>query len=135
MLRAGAVDAPANGDVAIIAVYAGHRAHIAVRLMRNHPGQVLATVQGRVYTDAHGLLQTLAHVHVELVDGLRTALSTTTADDGSYTLVGVAPGTTIAVRAAKAGFLEATASITIRPGDNSLNLLLETPPPSAGSTI
>ena len=96
----GVIDAPADGDVEIDAQYASRRAQVHVRLARDRPGQVLATVRGQVYTETGGTLRPVAHVRVEVVGGPSAGLSTMTSEDGGYEFVGVVPGDVV-VRAAR----------------------------------
>src|SRR5262245_49482830 len=45
----GTVETNTDGDVQITADFAGHRVGVPVRLVRDQPGEVLATIRGRVY--------------------------------------------------------------------------------------
>lgn len=131
----GVIDAPADGDVEIDAQYASHRVQAQIRLARDRPGQVLATVRGQVYAETGGILRPMAHVRVEVVDGPSAGLSTMTIEDGSYEFVGVVPGDVV-VRTAKIGYRAGEGSTHLHPGDNRLSVLIEALlPPTAASTL
>jgi hypothetical protein len=131
----GVIDAPADGDVAIEAQYATQRVQAQIRLMRNRPGQVLATVRGQVYAEAKGMLRPMPHVRVEVVGGPNAGLSTMTTEDGSYEFVRVVPGDVV-VRAAKIGYSAGDNSTYLHPGDNRLSILIEALlPPTVASSL
>jgi len=127
--RDGAIDAAADGDVGIEALYGSRRVEARGRLRRDSPGQMLAALRGRVYVEIDGRLQPAAHAYVEVVGGTNAGLSTTTQGDGSYELVGLVAGDAVEVvdiflRATKAGCSPAEGSTQIHTGDNRLSLVL-----------
>ena len=127
--RDGAIDAVADGDVGIEALYGSRRVEARGRLRRASPGQMLAALRGRVYLEIDGRLQPAAQAHVEVVGGTNAGLSTTTHADGSYELVGLVAGDAVEVvdvflRATKAGCSPAEGSTPIHSGDNRLSLVL-----------
>jgi len=123
----GAVDATASGDVEITAQFGGRRVEARVRLARDRPGQMLATVRGHVYAEIYGIVRPIAYARVEVVGGPSAGLSTTTRDDGSYELVGVVPGD-IDIRVAKIGYDAGERSTQLHPGDNRLSVLIDASP-------
>jgi hypothetical protein len=130
----GVIEATQNGDVKIDAHYLSHSAHAVVRLVRDHPGQILATVRGRVYVEVEGVLRPVAHTRVEILSGPSVGTWATTDEDGSYELMGVVPGH-LEIRATHVGYREADQSAQIEPGDNRQSLLLQLVPPSAASSF
>jgi hypothetical protein len=126
----GWVDAPADGVVELSALFDGHRVALRVRLARDRPGQVLATLRGRVYAETQRGLRPIAGAHVEVIGGPSAGLSTTTLSDGSYEFAGVVPDE-IGIRAGKIGYASGESSTQLHAGDNRLNALIVLLPPAA----
>ena len=127
--RDGAIDAVADGDVGIEALYGSRRVEARGRLHRDQPGQMLASLRGRVYLERDGRLQPAAQASVEVVGGTNAGLSTITHGDGNYELVGLVAGDAVEgvdifLRATKAGCSPAEGSTQIHWGDNRLSLVL-----------
>jgi hypothetical protein len=74
-----------------------------VRLTRDHPGQMLATLRGRVYVEVGGEFRPVALVRIEILSGPATGTCTMTSRDGSYELAGLVPGDFV-IRATKIGY-------------------------------
>jgi hypothetical protein len=95
-----------------------------VRLTRDHPGQMLATLRGRVYVEVGGEFRPVALVRIEILSGPATGTCTMTSRDGSYELAGLVPGDFV-IRATKIGYTGADALAAVDPGDNRLSLLIQ----------
>ncbi len=130
----GVITATEDGDIEIDAHYQGHRVQARARLVPNGPGQMLATLRGRVYVEAEGTLRPIAQAHIEVVGGPSAGLSTTTAGDGSYEFAGLMPGDVV-IRATKTGCTVADRSTQIHPGENRLSVLIDRAPPTTASAL
>jgi hypothetical protein len=128
VLPDGSVETRADGDGAIVAEFAGRYIQIPVRLVRDRPGLILATLRGTVYTETRSGLQPVAHARVEVVSGQTKGPCTTTRSDGSYELMGVVPGD-VTIRATRLGFTIGEAAARIVVGDNRLSPVIELLPP------
>jgi hypothetical protein len=128
----GVIEASQTGDVTIDTHYLSHSAHAVVRLVGDQPGQILATVRGRVYAEAAGVLWPVARARVEILNGPSVGRWTTTDGDGSYELMGVVPGDLV-IRVTKVGYCAGDQSAQIEPGDNRRSLLLQLVLPGAAS--
>jgi hypothetical protein len=118
----GTVDAPTNGDVVIEARFLSRQARVAVRLIRDRPGQLLATVRGSVYVETPDGLGSVARARVAVVDGPSAGMWTSTRDDGRFELVGVVPGEAT-IRVTKTGYESEDVSTTIGRGESHVNVL------------
>ena len=127
----GAVDAPTDGDVTIEAHFRGLRARAHARLVRNHAGQLLARVHGRVYVETTGGLRAVPRARVEVVRGQNAGVSTMTRDDGGYELAGLVPGE-VTIHAVMLGYAAVELSGAVEVGENCLNVLIDPLPPLAG---
>jgi hypothetical protein len=123
----GTVDSAGDGNVEIGAEFQGRAVRLWVKLAHHHPGLVLATMRGHVYTEQDGSLRPAARARVELVAGPGAGRSTTALEDGSYEFPALVPGA-VAVRAEKTGCSAGQTSIELLPGENRLNLTVETLP-------
>jgi len=130
----GGITVPADGDIELDAHYQSYRMQAWARLTRDGPGHMLAALRGRVYVERDGTLRPVAVARVEVVSGPSAGLVVTTADDGSYELVGLMPGDVV-IRATKIGCTTAEGSTQIFPGVNRLSLLIEPVPPTRTSML
>jgi hypothetical protein len=130
----GLIDAREDGDVDIAACYQSHGVHARVRLRRDHPGQMLATLRGRVYVEVGQELRPVALVRIEILSGPATGTCTMTSGDGSYELAGLIPGDFV-IRATKIGYTGADALAAVHPGDNRLSLLIQSMSATAVSAL
>jgi hypothetical protein len=125
----GVITASQDGDTDIAAQYQGHRVQARARLRPTGPGQMLATLRGRVYHEVEGTLRPVTQAQIKVVSGPNAGLSTTTAGDGSYELAGLMSGDAV-IRASKTGYAVTDGSIQIHPGENRLSLLTDSPSPT-----
>jgi hypothetical protein len=133
--RGGVIEATQDGDVKIDAHYLSHSAHAVVRLARDRPGQMLATVRGRVYVEVdRGALRPVAHARVEIVSGPSAGTAATADKDGNYELMAVVPGDLL-IRVTKVGYTAADRWAHTEPGDNPQSLLMQMVDPSAASAL
>jgi hypothetical protein len=130
----GVIQAAQNGDVKIDAHFLSHSAHAVVRLVRGHPGKLLATLRGRAYVEVEGVLRPVAHALVEILSGPSVGMWAITDGDGWYELMGVVPGDLV-IRATHPGYRPADQSAQIAPGDNRRVLLFELAPPASTSAL
>jgi hypothetical protein len=134
MSTGGVIEATHDGNVEVDARYLSQSARAVVRLAPDRSGQILATLRGLVYVEVGRVLRPVPRVRVEILSGPSIGTWTTTERDGSYQLLGVAPGE-LMIRATKVGYIAADQSAEIEPGDNRRSLLIDAVPPTAASAL